>query len=258
MPGAGAPQGPGACIVSYPKMGRTWLRAMLGKYLCDRHGKDERNLTRTEPLTAACGLLRTRFMHGQAGFDLRLHWRELNPDRSAFRGRKVLLLSRDIRDTLVSAYFWATRRLRFYEGPISAFLRDDYFGAPKLLAYYRHWHDAREIPSALEILRYEELHRDPAGALSRVLGFLGAPPDDARLIEQAVAYASFDNLRRLEIARKRDLSFKMPEGAARPSGDAEGLKMRRGEVGRFADYLSPEDIAYVDELNIALGCEFTR
>jgi len=234
MPSPRLPTVPQACIVSYPKAGRTWLRVLIGKYLCDRHGINERALTRTEALTVACGLPRTMFMHGQSGFDLRIHWRELDPDRSRFSGARVVLLGRDIRDTLVSAYLWASRRLRIFDGPISAFVRDDYLGAPKLLAFYRHWHDARQVPGAFMFMRYEDLHRDPAGALARVLHFIGAPEPDEKLLAGAVAYASFENMRRIEEQRKLTLDFKMPEGAEQPSADPDSRKIRSGKVGGFA------------------------
>jgi hypothetical protein len=42
------------------------------------------------------------------------------------------------------------------------------------------------------------------------------------------------------------------------SADPESFKVRKGRVGGFRDYLSPEDIEYVDACEAARGCEFTR
>jgi len=242
-------------VVSYPKTGRTWLRIMVAKYLCDRHGLDERNVPRSEAVIVACGLPRTLFMHGQSGFDQRIHRRDLDPSRTVFRGKRVMLLGRDIRDTMVSAYLWATRRLRIFDGPISAFIRDEYLGAPKFLAFYRHWYEARDLPAAIVYLRYEEMHRDPARILETALAFIGAVRLDRALIEKAVAFASIPNLRRLELEGKDELSLKAPEGSL---GDPEAFKFRRGQVGRFGEYLSREDISYLDALNEAEGCPLTR
>lgn len=229
---------------------------MIAKYLCDRHSLDEGYVARSEAVILACGLPRTLFMHGQSGFDRRIHWRDLDPSRAAFRGKRVMLLGRDIRDTMVSAYLWATRRLRIFDGPISAFIRDEYLGAQKFLAFYRHWYEARDLPAAFEYVRYEEMHRDPARILANTLTFIGAAELDPALIDKAAAFASIPNLRRLELEGRDELSFKTSEG---PLGsDPEAFKFRRGQVGRFVEYLSQEDISYLDALNEAQGSPLTR
>jgi len=246
---------PQVFVVSYPKTGRTWLRIMVAKYLCDRYGWDERNVARSELLIERCGLPRTLFMHGQAGFDQGIHWRDLDPNRAAFRGKRVMLLGRDIRDTMVSAYLWATKRLRIFDGSISDFIRDGHLGAPKFLAFYRHWYEARGIPAAFEFVRYEDIHRDPARILANTLTFIGAPQLDQAFVQKAVAFASIPNLRRMEL-EGHTLTLKDREGPH--GGDPEAFKFRRGQVGRFIDYLSQEDISYLDALNQAEGCPLTR
>src|SRR6185312_11172504 len=91
-----------AYALSYPKAGRTWLRALVGKVLADSLGLSERRILETEFLARRAGV-------------------------------RVLLLGRDVRDNLVSAYFQATRRIDVWQGQISPFLRDDRYGVDKLL-----------------------------------------------------------------------------------------------------------------------------
>jgi hypothetical protein len=240
-------------VVSYPKTGRTWLRMMLGRYVCATRRVSLDRVNRTLLLLAGAGMP-TSFIHGDAGFEARKHYRELKADKTAYREKKVLLLGRDVRDTVVSAYFHTTRRLKLFEGTISEFARDEYYGAPKILTFYRLWHEGRAAPREFLFLRYEDMHRNPADALASVLRFLGEAAVDAQAVSVAVEFAAFENLRKAE-SEDRFHDRSMTAGA---EGDPESYKFRRGKAGGYADYLSAEDIAYIDDLNAKIGCEFTR
>ena len=54
-------------IVSFPKSGRTWLRLMIGKVLCERYGLPENEALDTFGLTKAAGLPLTVLTHDGAG-----------------------------------------------------------------------------------------------------------------------------------------------------------------------------------------------
>lgn len=239
-------------LLSYPKAGRTWLRALIGKALVDRYGLAESMLLDTPAVTRAAGLTAAGFDHDSSAMILGLRWQDMPTDRGAYAGKRVLLIGRDVRDILVSAYFQATRRINVYEGPISDFVRDDAYGVDKVLAFYRIWSENREIPARFEFITYEELHRDTAGVLARALAFLGADVSMAT-IARAVDYCSFENLHSAEAEDRFNSDILRP---AR-TNDPEAFKVRRGEVGKFAQYLSSEDIAYIDEAVAERGCELT-
>jgi hypothetical protein len=242
-----------AYLLSYPKAGRTWLRALIGKALVDHYGLPERLMLATEVLTGAAGLPVAAFDHDQTAMTLGVPWQQMPADRSAYRGLRVLLMGRDVRDNLVSAYFQATRRINVYEGPISGFIRHDAYGVEKILAFYRIWAANRDVPAAFEFLTYEDLHRDTAGTLARALRFLGADVP-AATIAAAVDYCSFDNLRRAEVEDRFGTEALRPASA----GDPEAFKVRVGKVGNYPRYLSAEDVAYIDAAVAARGSQFTR
>jgi hypothetical protein len=104
-----------------------------------------------------------------------------------------------------------------------------------------------------EFLTYEDLHRDTAGSLERVLAFLGADVS-ARTIVQAVDYCRFENLRAAEAEDRFNTHILRPAG----TDDPEAFKVRKGKVRNYAQYLSSEDVAYIDAAVAARGCEFTR
>ena len=241
-------------ILSYPKTGRTWLRAMVGKALVDHYGLPPQNLLETGALTAQAGLPHAGFYHDGSAMIDALHWRELDATKASYRGKRVLLLGRDVRDTLVSAYFQATRRVDTFDGPIAAFVRDERYGVEKVLAFYRQWETAQRVPDAFAFQRYEAMHEDPVASLRMALDFLGARDVPDRVIAGAVDFSRFENLRRAEAEdRFGSHMLRTPSNA-----DPESFKVRKGKVGGFREYLSYDDVAYIDAAESARGCTFTR
>ena len=239
-------------FLSFPKAGRTWLRALLGKALVDHFRLPPEDLLETEKLSAAAGLGVAAFYHdGSAMLDL-LPWQSLVADKSAYRDKRVLLIGRDARDTLVSAYFQASRRLQIIRAPIRDFVRDDRFGARKMATFYRQWEEARSVPRAFEFVRYESMHTDPAGVLRRTLAFLGVSDVTDATLDAAVAFARFDNLRKVESEGR----YAGPILQAGSGADPESFKVRRGKVGGFRDYLADEDVAWIDARVAESRCDF--
>ncbi len=240
-----------AVIVSFPKSGRTWLRVLIGKALCDQYGVDETLIFDELKVTEAAGVTPTVYTHDGSSNTEGRHWNELSADKSAYREKRVLFLLRDPRDVAVSCFFQATKRKGLYEGTISDFIRDDHYGIRKIVTFFNQWHTARNIPAAFMSLTYEAMHADPAGSLRAALEFIGAAVE-SRAIDSAVKYASFENMRSMEEQGKFE-SRKLRPGKAR---DEESFKVRKGKVGGFVDYLNAEDCAYCDAVIRELGCPF--
>ncbi len=92
------------------------------------------------------------------------------------------------------------------------------------------------------LLAYEDLHRDALGSLRSALDFLEAAPVGDDVLHSAVEYGRFENMQRLE----REATFDESNTrlvALRP----ESCKTRRGEVGGYRNYLSADEIAYLEE-----------
>jgi hypothetical protein len=240
-------------IISYPKTGRTWLRALIGRCLTARLNLPENRTLDTADLTEAAGLLRTGFIHDGSALKENRSYLELDPDKSGYSGKKVVLLSRDVKDTLVSAYFQATRRIKVFDGPISDFIRSDLYGVMKILTFYRIWIENRDVPQDLLFVTYENLSGDPRAVLEKVLGFIGAVEPGMFELEEAVEYCSFDNLKRAEEENRFESNLLRP----RRRGDADSFKVRKGKIGNYREYLSREDIEYVDAMIREHGCPYT-
>ena len=227
LPGAWRQRRAEVLLVSHPKTGRTWLRIMLVRALSG--GGQDDDLLDLYATTRRVGARTT-----------------LSFPAERYRSRHVVFLVRDIRDVLVSFYFEATKRSALFEGSLPDFLRDPALGARKVVAYYNWWYEHRSVPVEFLLLRYADIHRDPAAELRRVLDVLGASVDD-QAVADAVAFGRFDTMRSVE-AESQDARL----AASRP-GDPESRKVRRGEVGGYTEYLSGDDLAYVDEVVATMG-----
>ena len=123
-----------------------------------------------------------------------------------------------------------------------------------MLTFYRQWYEARTVPREFVFLRYESFHSNSVAALRRALEFLGATGIPDSTLSTAIAFASFDNLRDAESENR----FGTPILAPASSADPETFKVRKGKVGGFRDYLTADDIAWIDAREAERGCEFTR
>jgi hypothetical protein len=229
-------------VVSYPKSGRTWLRMMLCGVYAGRAGVPATDLT---VLTRGrqCGLPNLHFTHDGAAMAGKARTAtQLNHNKRKYRAKKVAFLARDVRDTLTSSYFHATKRIKVFSGTPSEFVRSETFGAAKLITFLNQWAAARTVPRAFLLVRYEDLKRDTPGELRRLLEFLSVKPTEAE-VRAAVEASSLENMRKLEQAGAVNSPAMRPADAA----DANSYKVRKGVVGGHTELFSAEDIAFLNE-----------
>ena len=241
-------------IISYPKTGRTWLRMMIGQYLCQRYSIDQSHVLDTRSVTDRAGLKSTEFSHDGSNLRKKTSWRSLPTSKISFRNKRVLLLTRSVEDAMVSAWFQVSKRLGIFDGTISDMLRDDRFGVRKYITFYESWFAHQHVPLDFSHTSYEDLHRNPAKCLNDTLLFMGEATPDTTTVSHAVECSSFRNMQQLERSQK------LPQQAMRPTdpNDADTHKVRRGVVGGFTEYLSPDDIEYITSLARSSDCPFIR
>jgi Sulfotransferase domain len=168
---------------------------------------------------------------------------QLSPVKNLFRGKKVIFLVRDIRDVVVSLYFQKTRRDREYHGSLTSFLKEKVGSVHTIIAYYNIWAKNQNVPEKFLLVRYEDLTADPSTELKKVLAFLGYPNVGNELIQEAIEYASFERMHKME-GEGKFRPFDMKPGDPK---DPESYKTRKGKVGGYRDYLAPEDISYLNQ-----------
>lgn len=191
--------------------------------------------------------------HDQSSWTEELHkFNELPLNKEQFIGKKVIFLIRDIKDTLVSSYFAAYKRDNKFSGTISEFIRSDFFGIKKILMFYKKWDKTKKITKDFLLLSYEGLYRDPFTILKITLKFLGFKRINNNFIEKAVEFSSFDKMKKME---KTDY-FHIQILRSGYINDNESFKVRKGIIGGYTEYLSEEDIKYIDTMISKMGNPF--
>ncbi|MEP7350091.1 MAG: sulfotransferase domain-containing protein [Sphingorhabdus sp.] len=232
-------------LVSYPKSGRTWLRFALSCYFAKKHKLDfEPDLRSTFKVhpnfdrSPERGL--NAFVGRSADSSLPLiAVSHRSYDEKLFGRRPVIFLVRDPRDVLVSAYFHETRHKHRFDGSIAEFLENDDYGLPAIIRYLNGWAAGLANHDAL-IISYEDMSADAAAQIRRILEFMGQPVDEAAL-DAAIEASRFDRMRRDE--QKNGIP-----GHEYDRDDSESLRVRKGKVGGFDEYLGADDVERLMEL----------
>lgn len=238
-------------LVSHAKSGRTWLVALLSHLLHRTHGVPVDELWEGDGFHRLDPSIPVLFSTHERN-EPRAVRRRL-PD--LVRRKRLLLLVRDPRDTIVSWYHHHARRstprtrarlglpVDMSRVDLADFVTHPGYGLPSVVDFLARWTAlARAHPDAC-LLRYEDLRTRTVAELDRVVRFLGLSAGREDL-EAAVAFASFESLREKE----RSGFFRTEKLQARDPSDPASFKVRRGKVGGYRDELPAELVARLDRL----------
>ncbi|NOT30726.1 MAG: sulfotransferase domain-containing protein [Planctomycetes bacterium] len=228
-------------LISYPKVGRTWLTMLLSRAMASHAGVTEVDYLANDLLGGRVGDL----PHIRISHDDNPHWktvRQLARSKQRYRHRKVVLLVRDPRDTVVSMYFERTKRERAYAGTLHEFLHEPRGSLDTILAYYNVWARERARLEHFCLVRYEDLKADAAGQVRRILRFAGADDVSDAHIAEAVQFGSFENMRAMESTD----ALESGRLRARDKQDKESFKTRKGKVGGYVEYMTPAEIEWME------------
>lgn len=240
-------------VVSFGKSGRTWLRVMLSHFFKVRHGLTTEMLIEFDNMHRLDrGIPRLMFTHDNYLGD----WTGNGESKADYEGRPVLLLARHPADTAVSQYHQWKYRMRPHKKLLNQyppddtdvglfeFVMDERGGLPRIVGFMNRWAAALPRMRRSLVVRYEDLRVDTAKELDRVLTFIGTP-GDAKAVQDAVDYASFERMRARESAGTET------EGAgarltAADRSNPDSFKTRRAKVGGYRDDFDDEQIARIE------------
>lgn len=229
-------------LVSYPKCGRTWLRVMLSNYYVERYGLARGTLLDFANLHIQNREIPKIFLSNDIPHTA-VPPEQVSADKTAYYDRKVIYLTRDPRDVVVSMYFQRTRRDTNYTGTLSEFTFAREGGIETMIRFYNVWADSFPKIKDLLMIRYEDMKANPENTMISLLQFLGHEPD-RNIVHNAVEAASFDRMKNME----RNNAFDRSWLQAGDVNDEESFKVRRGKIGGYADYLDKDDIEKINRL----------
>jgi len=220
-------------IVSYPKSGRTWLRLFL-------------------QVAIHLILKDTVIIKGNLIYPVKLKHPKIMFTHTYvdWLPKKTIFLTRDIRDVLVSSYFHCQRRSKTLpkDVSISEFIRSKGGGAQLILDWHKSW-ESRLMDTA----NYCEISYEDLGLteeFGRMLDYIGIEATREQ-VELCMHIASFDETRKnIEngklAALYNNIGSELSRFEPTDPDDPESHKLRRGKVGGYVDYLSKEDIEYIE------------
>ena len=211
-------------VVSYQNSGRTWLRVMLGDLG-----------------------IRAKFTHAGAAYRYRFGPNAVCSNLDSYRRRRIVFLVRDPFDAIVSNYFQASMTDGVFKGDMKAFLRDPQWGLARLLAFNAGWHAARDRFRDFHLVRYETMVEHTADELAGIVNFMKLPDIARSDIDSSAERNRFDTMKEREVAGElyRQYGDRFSQGGR---SDDEGLKVRRGKIGGYRDYLDDADIEFARDL----------
>ncbi len=216
-------------VVSYPKSGRTWLRAVLTFYFEARYGLESPPLLEFANLHYLDRRIpKIFFTHDD---DPNARPEALARDKSRYRKKSVLFLVRDPRDVCVSMYFHRQKREQDLDRPIFDFATGADGGLQTVIGFLNIWAEALPGIPHSHLLSYESMHSQPEQTLAEALRFMGEEPDPAS-VAQAIERARFDELQAMERAGAFESGRLTPSDVE----DPDSFKVRRGKVGGYRDY----------------------
>ena len=238
-------------FMSPQKCGRTWVRAMISHCYHLTYGTSAQELIAYDNFHKVDGRIPIVFFT-HIGDEPPAILRRLNP--TALTGQTVIALIRDPRDAAVSRYYQEQYRVR-HETTNSAdgaepneialydFLLLHPFGLQYYISLIKLLQNIGEAHSSFHIFTYEQVKNDPGAALALLMLAMGTELPVAT-IDAAVAFASFDNLKRRE-AEGYFTSSKLRPGNP---DDPNSFKVRKGKVGGYREHFSAAELVIIDAL----------
>jgi hypothetical protein len=223
-----------ACFISYPKSGRTWVRHVLR--------------------LAGAEVKFTHAGHGTA--KLKDIGNEYVGVKESMLREKNIFLHRNALDTAVSLYFQIHRTElsdsnakhqeifdklnglgRLPPTDINDFVLHKIWGCEQICKFNRGWCEHLNNKSNIIVITYEDIKNAPELWFTILLNFLEVKDYDLNFL---VMESSFQRMRKVELEQESPGKGLKLHGLR--DGDPDTLKVRRGIVKGYFEYLRPETI----------------
>ncbi|GFS33378.1 sulfotransferase 2B [Actinidia rufa] len=243
-----------------PKSGTTWLKALAFSILHRQHYTPSQNspLLTSNPHALVPNLflfqgfvdqdLNSNNAHSTRLLATHLPYHALPPSiKSLAIGCRIVYLCRNPYDTFISAWHFFTKASDSLE-PLSLndafdmYCRGIFGYGPFWDHMLGYWKESSERPQKVLFLKYEDLKDNPILHMKRLAEFMGVPfsieEENEGLIEEISRLCSINNLRELDVNKT---------GKFFPHFENKAF-FRKGEVGDWVNYLTPEMVARLDKV----------
>lgn len=253
------PQSRDVILSSFPKTGTTWLKSLLYSIT---HSSSLESLNDNHPHLLVPSLELLVFAANQPDtaavpaspenetgtriFNTHIPYQVLS-DALNSSDCKVVYVTRNPKDTVVSLFHYVKKSKKFEESPWTMEEAVDQFckGVIPYGPYYEHVlgyrKESLENPQKVFFVTYEELKEDPNAHVKRLAEFLGFPVGK-KVVEEIVRRCSFGELSNTAVNKSADMFTWL--------GLPNNSFFRKGEVGDYANFLTPEMIQRIDAITM--------
>jgi len=235
-------------FVSYPKSGRTWMRYVLQLANVD-----------------------VRLTHAGSGHGLKEIGEDFTGVDQRILGRRNVFMHRNPLDTAVSMHFETLYRSlhpsaenysqkfnklqilnRLPTENIEDFVLDGIWGIKRVCKFNKEWLDfiKKTTGKDFHVMSYETVKLNPDQEIERLLYFFGASTIN---IADIVKKTQFEEMKKLELSLSGPVT-KIRLGM-QVQGEPESMKVRRGKIGGYREYLSPKIIEECKIIAASYGFE---
>lgn len=191
---------PDIYLVSYPRSGRSWIRALYLRCFqllnqgiktpffwvpSERKWIDHPEIPYVKPTH-----------DGQSSYIRKGGVGTVEQRLEKYKDTPIILLKRDPKDIIVSYHNFVPPR-RGVKIPFSDFVQSERYGLARIEGFYKVWDEAKKSLNVKEIW-YEDFHRDTIGSLKDLLEWI-MPQIEWKQgwIEEAVKFASLKNMQKI-------------------------------------------------------------
>jgi hypothetical protein len=233
--------GADAVVVSFPKSGRTFVRAMLARLYQRRFGIDERMLLEF-PLLRRLPADVPRVLFTHAGDAMRSR-SDIRIDAEDYAHARIILLARHPGDVAVSRYHHLKHRSRdrprrrLARLPLEQFVWNEQGGLPSIVEFLNRF---AALPG-VTILKYEDFVSEPQAPLRRLAETIGLQASDEE-IGDAAEFGKLPNLRQ----REQEGYFRSSRLRRANASDTQSGKVRSGRSGGYRGEIGEGEADRID------------
>lgn len=167
-------------------------------------------------------------------------------DIDDFMGNKIILLTRDPRDTVISYYHHHSYRLDVFEGTLNDFLHHPQYGIQAICAFNTGWLKHAHQFNGFHTVRYEDFKAASIQTMKVFLNFMGTSRKEKH-IQKVIQNNEFSKMQKKE--KSGELEKRFPNRFSKPGNiDKNSLKVRKGIAGGYKNSLNEEELKYCDEI----------
>jgi hypothetical protein len=238
---------PNVVILGYPKTGTTWIQLLFRIALTKSCKLNEKKFVKS--IFEMCEIEAT---HNLPNFNLDT-WPKQIVYFDLYRGKDILFITRDPRDTILSLYMDLIHRVKYLDSDydINNFPKHPIWGINKFLKYHMIFEQnfKQGMFKQVALVRYEDMHRDTLQCFTETVEKLGMQKAIREGIAQyAVEFCSFENMKKMEIDNTlnwQTLSIRAKDIDS-SNVQPENLKCRAGKIGEYRKYFSQEIIDFMN------------